>query len=126
VAALAVMPAILGLVWTLGLMQLFGIELNLVTILVAPMIVGLGIDDALHVLNRQRENPADLAGSVSGVARAVLLTTATTIIGFGSLAFADLSSLRALGITVSIGMACCAVTSLLVLPAMQTAFGARH
>jgi predicted RND superfamily exporter protein len=126
VAALAVMPAILGLVWTLGLMQLFGIELNLVTILVAPMIVGLGIDDALHVLNRQRENPADLAGSVSAVARAVLLTTATTIIGFGSLAFADLSSLRALGITVSIGMACCAVTSLLVLPAIQTAFGARH
>jgi predicted RND superfamily exporter protein len=130
-AVLAVVPAALGLIWTLGLMQLIGIELNLVTILVAPMIIGLGIDDALHVLNRHKENmesrcPDTLAVTVTSVSRAVLLTTATTIIGFGSLAFADLPSLRALGITVSVGMACCAVSSLLVLPAILAALGARR
>ncbi|MDX2446799.1 MAG: MMPL family transporter [Desulfobacterales bacterium] len=124
-AVLAVVPAVLGLIWTLGMMNVAGIELNLVTVLIAPMILGLGVDDALHVLNRHQEKPGALPVTMGAVSGAVLMTSATTIIGFGSLAFADLPSLRALGITVSIGMVCCAVTSLVVLPALLTAFDAR-
>ena len=124
-SVLAVVPAVLGLIWTLGMMNVAGIELNLVTVLIAPMILGLGVDDALHVLNRHQEKPGALPVTMSAVSGAVLMTSATTIIGFGSLAFADLPSLRALGITVSIGMVCCAVTSLVVLPALLTAFDAR-
>lgn len=125
-SVLAVVPAALGLIWTLGMMNIAGIELNLVTILIAPMILGLGVDDALHVLNRHQEKPSALPVTMSAVSGAVLMTSATTIIGFGSLAFADLPSLRALGITVSMGMVCCAVTSLVVLPALLTAFDARR
>ena len=88
-AVLSTVPAVVGLVWTLGLMQLAGIELNLVTILVAPMIIGLGIDYALHLLNRHLEQPDRIDASVAHVSRAILMTSATTIIGFGSLAFAD-------------------------------------
>jgi predicted RND superfamily exporter protein len=124
-ALLSAVPAVVGLIWTLGLMQLGGIELNLVTILVAPMIIGLGIDYALHVLNRHLEQPDRIDASIASVSRAILMTSATTIIGFGSLAFADLASLRALGLTVSLGMVCCAVTSLVLLPAMLRAFAAR-
>ncbi len=118
-------PAVLGLIWTLGLMNLAGIELNLITMLVAPLIVGLGIDDALHVLNRQQEKPSSLVATLSAVSPAILMTTATTIIGFGSLALAELPSLQALGLTVSIGMLCCAATSLLLLPALLTIFETR-
>lgn len=125
-SALSLLPAVVGLVWTLGLMKLTGIELNLITVLVAPLVLGLGIDDALHVLNRYRENPEDIAGTVRTVSAAVLMTTATTVIGFGSLAFADIPSLRSLGITVSIGMACCAMTSLVLLPALLTVFADRR
>jgi len=124
-AVLSTVPAVVGLVWTLGLMQLAGIELNLVTILVAPMIIGLGIDYALHLLNRHLEQPDRIDASVAHVSRAILMTSATTIIGFGSLAFAELASLRALGLTVSAGILCCAVTSLLLLPAMLTALAGR-
>jgi predicted RND superfamily exporter protein len=120
---MAAIPAAVGLIWTLGLMKLAGIELNLITILVAPMIVGLGIDDALHVLNRYRENAGDLPATLRSVSGAILMTSATTVIGFGSLSFADLPSLSSLGITVSIGMVCCALSSLVLLPALLTAFG---
>lgn len=125
-SALSLLAAVVGLVWTLGLMKLAGIELNLITVLVAPLVLGLGIDDALHVLNRYRENPEDIAETVRTVSGAVLMTTATTMIGFGSLAFADIPSLRSLGITVSIGMACCAITSLVLLPALLKAFADRR
>ncbi|HMB59377.1 MAG TPA: MMPL family transporter, partial [Xanthomonadales bacterium] len=92
-SVLSVIPAILGLTWTLGLMQWLGVELNMVSMLVAPMILGLGVDDAMHVLNRYREQPGELPGALAAVSRGVLMTSATTIIGFGSLAFADLPSL---------------------------------
>lgn len=122
---MSVVPAVVGLIWTLGLMKIAGFELNLITIMVAPMIVGLGVDDALHVLNRHRENTAALPTTMQAVSGAILMTSATTVIGFGSLAFADLSSLRSLGSTASIGMLCCAVTSLVLLPALLTFFGGR-
>lgn len=126
ISVLAMVPAAIGLVWTLGLMKLAGIELNLVTILVAPLIVGLGIDDAVHLLNRHREEPDALSTATVSVSGAILMTSATTIIAFGSLSFADLPSLAALGATVSIGMLCCAVTSLVLLPALIAALAARR
>ena len=88
----------------------------------APMVVGLGIDDALHVLNRHHERRGDIPATMNAVANAILMTTATTVIGFGSLIFADLPSLRALGSTVSIGMICCGLSSLVLLPALLRAF----
>ena len=78
VLRLALVPAVVGLVWTLGLMRFAGIELNLLTILVAPLILGLGIDDAIHLLNRDREDPADLPSTVQAVSGAILMTSATT------------------------------------------------
>jgi hypothetical protein len=125
VSLLSVVPALVGLVWTLGLMQILGVELNLVSMLVAPMILGLGIDDALHVLNRNEESPGELEVSMASVSRGILMTSLTTLIGFGSLALSSLPSLQSLGITVSIGMVCCAVTSLVLLPALLRAFDSR-
>jgi hopanoid biosynthesis associated RND transporter like protein HpnN len=114
---LAVAPMLLGLLLMFGLMGLFDIPLNPANMIVLPLILGIGIDDGVHVVHdfRRQEGPYRLSGST---ATAVLITSATTVAGFGSMMIvAQHQGLRSLGQVLTIGVLCCLATSLLPLPA---------
>ena len=111
---LATATVLAGVAMLFGLMPLVGIQLNLANFFAIPMLIGLGIDSAIHILHRWREAPDQLASTV----RAVAFTALTTAIGFGALMFAQHRGMRSLGIAMGVGSLTCMYVACVVLPLM--------
>ncbi len=113
--ALAMIPLLLGMGWLVGAMYLFNIRFNLANFFAIPIILGIGIDSAIHIINRIRTD-----GSLESVTKAtgtgVLLTVATNVVGFGMLLTAHHRGIRSLGEIMAIGAFLCFVAAIIVLP----------
>jgi hopanoid biosynthesis associated RND transporter like protein HpnN len=114
---LAMLPMGLGFAQLLGLLGWLGIPLNPANMIVLPLILGIGIDDGVHVVHDFLRQETDYQMS-SSTATGVFLTSATTMIGFGSMMIASHAGLRSLGQVLTLGVFCCLVSSVLVLPAI--------
>ncbi len=118
---LAIIPLAIGTVWMLGLMSLAGVKLSMVSFMALPLIIGIGIDDGVHILHRYRvEGRGSVPLVIRYTGRAILLTSLTTMIGFGSMALGVHRGLAALGLTLFLGVGACFVSSAFVLPALLT------
>ena len=117
---LASLPMGLGLVQLLGLLGWLDIPLNPANMIVLPLIMGIGIDDGVHVVHdalRQGSSLRNGSYQISNAtASAIFLTSATTMIGFGSMMIASHQGLRSLGQVLTLGVFCCLVSSVLILP----------
>ncbi len=122
---LAGLPVILGSLWTLALWTSLDRSLDLFTLAVLPILLGIGIDDGLHVVHGAaggsrgiRDGSRGIRGSVDASCRALTLTTLTTCAGFGSLVFSRIPGLRNGGLLIAVGVFLCLVITLTVLPAI--------
>jgi hypothetical protein len=120
-ALLALAPVSLGLLWTLGLAAALGVPLDAFSLLVAPLLVGIGIDDGLHAVHGAVGKGGlglhGLHGAAASAGRAMALTTLTTAVGFGGLVLSRLPALARGGLLVALGTVLCLAATLLVLPA---------
>lgn len=116
---LALLPVAIGSIWMTGFMGWFGIPFNPANIMTLPLVIGIGVTNGIHILNRYAEekSPA-LLGKSTG--KAVLISGLTTIAGFGSLIIADHRGIQSLGYVMSVGTATCMIAALTVLPALIT------
>jgi hopanoid biosynthesis associated RND transporter like protein HpnN len=116
---LAAFPLSLGMLQTFGLMGLLDIPLNPANLIALPLIVGIGVDYGVHIVHNFLEQRGRYRISPA-TAVAVLVDAVTTIIGFGSLMVASHQGLQSLGRVLTLGITCCTITSLVVLPAALT------
>ena len=65
-----------------------------------------------------REKQYEIDKIIASTGHAILITSLTTAIGFGSLSFADYQGLSSLGMMMVIGVMCCLYTSIVLLPAI--------
>jgi predicted RND superfamily exporter protein len=114
---LAMLPLGLGILQLFGILGLLDVPLNPANMIVLPLILGIGIDDGVHVIHdfRRQRGPYRISAST---ASAVLITSLTTMVGFGSLMIASHRGLQSLGRVLTIGVSCCLFTSLVMLPAL--------
>ncbi len=118
--ALAVVPLVIGVVWMLGVMEVTGLQLTLLNIMAIPMIIGIGIDDGVHIIHRyQIEGRTAHKAVFASTGRAVLLTSLTTMLTFGSLWFAVYRGLGSMGIALFIGVGTCFLATILIIPAVM-------
>ena len=91
------------------------------------MIIGIGVDNGIHLLHRfyETENP-DLNAIVQFTGRAVMITSLTTLLGFGSLALASYRGVREMGLLSIIGVGFCLVASIGFLPAILKIWSRRR
>ncbi|UCD39196.1 MAG: MMPL family transporter, partial [Fidelibacterota bacterium] len=116
-ALLAVVPLIIGVLLMVGTMELVGLMITFMNIMAIPMIIGIGVDDGVHIVHRYKVEGNGTHHTVfSSTGRAVLLTSLTTMLGFGSLYFATMRSLGSLGTALFIGVGACFVATVLVIP----------
>jgi len=109
----------IGFIWMIGFMKILGISFNFANIVVTPMIIGIGIDDNIHLYHRYREKDrGDIKAAISFSGRAIIITTLTSAVGFGSLSFATYEGLRSLGLLAVIGVTCCLLSALFVTPSL--------
>lgn len=112
---LATAPVLLGTCWTLGAWGAAGRPLDLVSLAVLPILVGIGIDDGLHAVHGAGRDAPERAFREAGLA--MTLTTLTTCVGFGTLAVSHLPGLRHAAVLVPLGVVACLAATLLVVPA---------
>ena len=116
---LSTLPIFMGLVSLFGVMVIFRFDFNFFNLIVLPMIIGIGIDDGVHLTNTfRRVNPDDMLNAMSQTGRAVVLTSLTTLVGFGSLSLSHYPGLKSMGYVAVIGISACLLASLIVLPAI--------
>ena len=119
--AIAFLSLLAGLGWTVGIMGLLKIPFTLANFFAIPIMIGLGIDSAIHITHRVLEG--GLTHGFGSTRRAVMVTAITTTIGFGTLLFAQHRGLRGLGEVMTIASLCCLVSAVWLLPAMLRLFG---
>ena len=116
---LAVLPLVAGMSILVGMMTLLGIAFNFLNIMVVPMIIGIGIDDGVHFTNTLRfpEKKRTFNG-LTQTGRAVVLTSLTTMAGFGSIILSHYPGLQSMGAVAVIGIAACLLSSIILMPAI--------
>ena len=114
---LALLPVAVGSIWLGGIMGYFNIPLNPANIMTLPLVIGIGVTNGIHILNRfaEERTPSILAKSTG---KAVLVSGLTTIAGFGSLALAKHRGIESLGYVMATGTATCMIAGLTFLPAL--------
>ncbi len=123
-AALALLPLVMGVVWMMGAMRVFEISFNFANLVAVPLIIGVGIDNGVHVIHRVRlEGRQGMNVVLRHTGRAILIASLTTMIGFGSLALASHRGMASLGVVLLLGVGCCLLTSTVVLPNLLVTFG---
>ena len=111
-SGLAVATVLAGVGMTLGAMTVLGVDINLANFFAIPMLIGLSVDSAIHIIHRARRDPARLGHTV----RTVGFTALTTAIGFGALVFAEHRGMRSLGLVMLVGSLAAMYAACVVLP----------
>ena len=123
VAVLAFLPLISGTAFMMGLMWLFGEKLNYVNMIAFPVIIGIGVDDGVHFFHRLiHEGHGGLGRAVTSVGRAMLMTSLTTMIGFGSLMLYLMEGMKSMGFVLFVGVGACFIVTVTLLPALSVMF----
>ena len=117
--ALALVPLVLGVLWTLGFMRVFGLQFNLANVWALPLIIGTAAEFGVNVFIRYQEG-LDTGGPtlVQSTVLAVLLNGLTTIAGFASLMVARHQGIFGLGLLLTVGVTAALFASLVVLPVL--------
>jgi hypothetical protein len=116
-ALAAMLPLLAGALWMVGLLHVSGLMLTFVNVMAIPMIVGIGIDDGVHLIHRYRAEGFQRVDRVLGsTGKAILLTTLTTMAGFGSLMIARYRGFFSLGSLLVIGVGAVFLATVILLP----------
>ncbi|MDK2790277.1 MAG: uncharacterized protein PWP15_784 [Methanothermococcus sp.] len=125
-AAMPLIPVLIAVVWTGGVMGLLGIPLDMATAGVGSLLLGMGIDYGIHLMHRYEEERTknkrpikeSLETAVVSTGTAVFTTTTTTIVGFLALTMAPLPLMVNLGRVCAIGIFFCMCVVIALLPAL--------
>ncbi len=115
---LTLVPLAAGFIVTLGVMGLAGLNFNFINIGAVPLLLGIGVDYGVYIMQDHLENKGPSQDSVSHVGEATALCALTTIAGFGSLVTFAFKGIASLGVVISIGVVACLFSSLLLLPTL--------
>lgn len=103
---------------TLGVMVTAGIKFNYMNIAAIALILGIGVDYSVYVLQGYLEKSDDICANLGRTWKSVIMCALTTLAGFGSLMTMSFSGIASLGAVITIGVVVCLITSLTILPAM--------
>lgn len=110
---------IVGVLWLGGMLHVFGIKLNFANFIAFPITFGIGADYAVNVMGRYRtDGRRDVLDAIRHTGGAVLIASATTVIGYGSLLIAKNQALFLFGVLAELGEICCVAITIVVLPSV--------
>lgn len=118
-ALFAMLPPIGGGLMMFGLLGLLDVPLNPANLIALPLVLGIGVDDGVHVVHDYRSQAGSYRTSASTM-NAIVLTSLTSMLGFGSLMIAAHRGLYTVGLVLVIGVGSCLFVSVVTLPALLT------
>ena len=125
----AIVPNIIAAGLILGLMGWFGIPLDIMTITIAAINIGIGVDDSIHYIHRFREEftvDQDYWGAIrrchGSIARAMYYTSITIVLGFSILALSNFIPTIYFGALCGLAMIAALIANLMLLPVLLARF----
>ncbi|UCF98248.1 MAG: RND family transporter [Spirochaetaceae bacterium] len=126
---LAILPLVMGVMLNFILMGILGIPLDMTTIMVSAVAIGVGVDDAIHFLIYYRRHLRELGGdrpeamkqTLAVTGRPILLTTVSIVGGLLALCLSSFSPILYFGILVVITLSAACASTLVLLPAVLLA-----
>jgi len=115
---MAMMPLLFGTAWTIGLMRVFGVNLNLANSLFLPLIVGAGVEYGIIIMQRWTQQRAGGVELPFSTGKGIILAGLTTTVGFGSLTIAAHRGIHSLGVLATIGSLSVVAAAVIFLPAV--------
>lgn len=112
---LAMLPLAIGCLVTAGLIGWLDIPLNPANMIVLPLLLGIGVDDGVHLVHEFRRSRWRYRIGDS-TATAIVLTSTTTMVSFGTMILAQHRGLCSLGQVLTLGVLNCLFASILVFP----------
>ena len=120
-------------IWMMGILALFGYKITLLTGLLPPIIVVIGIPNSVYLLNKYHqeiEKYGNKIRALSVVVRKIgvvaLITNLTTAIGFGVLTISEITILREFGIIASLSVMATFIVSIIVIPSVFSLLPTPH
>jgi hopanoid biosynthesis associated RND transporter like protein HpnN len=118
-ALMAMIPLVVGTVWTFGLIHSFGVDLNLANSIFLPLVVGAGVEYGIIIVQRWRQRSShEDAVLPQSTGLGVILAGLTTTVGFGSLTISEHEGIHSLGVLTTIGSLSILAAAVLFLPAL--------
>lgn len=116
-----------GVIWSMGSMVLMGYKITLLTALIPPLIIVIGIPNCIFLLNKYHYEFRNHGNKIKALKRviekvgnATLMTNATTASGFATFALTETSILVEFGIIASINILMVFLLSLLIIPSIYS------
>ena len=120
---ITMLPVLVSMVWILGVMHFFGYTLNVLTVTITALTIGIGVDYAIHTTERFRlvadktgDITAAVSETISRTGGALLIAALTTFLGFGVLVFAPIPPQAQFGVITATTIMFSFITSVLLLP----------
>ncbi|UOY92314.1 hydrophobe/amphiphile efflux-3 (HAE3) family transporter [Ectobacillus sp. JY-23] len=120
-----VVPILLVIGWSSGIMYLLQVEINPLTAVLGSLVLGIGSEFTILVMERYQEERelglkqhAALIKALSKTGRAITASGLTVVAGFSTLIFSDFVMLRSFGITTVLDTLLCLISALIILPAI--------
>jgi hypothetical protein len=120
---LAMTPTVLTMLALPLLLRALGLALDPISVMALPVVLGVAVDDGVHLVHRYLAERCDVARAVAGSGRAVVLTSVTTLAAFATLVLAHHRGLASFGGVLSVGVSAALLFSVLVLPVALSWFG---
>jgi predicted RND superfamily exporter protein len=116
---LALVPTLLALVWTAGVLAVSGVSLDLFSMFAVMTFVGIGVDYGIHLVHRCAHGTTEDRGeAIARLGPVILVAALTTLFGFGTLIASSYPPLSLLGLVSAAAILALGVASLFVLPAL--------
>ncbi len=130
-AGIALIPNLLPVAFILGFMGFVGIPIDMATLLIASIVIGIAVDTTIHYLHQFRVVyliDHDLEGGIrhalSHAGRALVGTSVILAMGFGAYMASEMANVRRFGILVSVACGFALFTNLILVPALlRTVYG---
>lgn len=115
----AATPLLFGLTWMAGLAYVVGIRFDMFNVVIIPAIIGIGVDDGVHFYSRYLEyGRGSTWATLKTVGTTIVMTSLTSMVGFGGLALADYEGVRSIGHLAVTGILTTLLATLILLPAL--------
>ena len=120
---ISMLTVIIGVMWAFGFMGLLGFEITVLTAVIPPLIIIIGIPNCIFLINKYQHeikkhgNQAkSLQRVITKIGNATLMTNVTTASGFATFIFTQSELLKEFGILASINIIAIFILSLLIIP----------
>jgi predicted RND superfamily exporter protein len=119
-ALLAMVPVAFALLGILALYEYTGVSLNVISIMMVPLVIGIAIDNGIHLVHRyMEEGRGSVPMVVQHTGRAIFLTSMTTILAFSSFTVAEHPGMMSLGRVPVLGLTVGLIASLVFMSALM-------